>query len=500
MFVRFDRLHFSYVDSVPIISGASFQLGAGWTGVVGPNGAGKSTLLKLICGDLEPTAGRVHLVPRNARFELCPQTVETLTPAIAAFAEATDGVSQRIHGELALDARDLARWPTLSPGERKRWQVGAALASEPAILMLDEPTDHLDREARELLMGGLRRFRGIGIVVSHDRTLLDELTSNTLRVDEATARLWRGSYSVAKESWEAEAREHHDEYERLKRQQSVLARRLDDKRRHAAAAEFSASGAGARRRMTGPRDHDAISSARKGKAQMAAARISRDASLLRASVDRVSEELEEYKFRKQKGRAIFVDYVAAPVAKVLTIDMDAICVGDEPLLNDVHVAVTRQSRIYVSGPNGAGKSTLLGALIRGAHVPATRLLYLPQELSARDGAAMLDEVRALGDDARGAVLSIVAALGVDPDRLLESHMPSPGEARKLALAYGLGRQAWALVLDEPTNHLDMPAIERLEEALIEYPGALVIVTHDDALARRCTSEEWRIADGSIEIR
>ncbi|HUA34176.1 MAG TPA: ATP-binding cassette domain-containing protein, partial [Candidatus Binataceae bacterium] len=370
----------------------------------------------------------------------------------------------------------------------------------PAILMLDEPTDHLDREARELLMNGLRRFRGIGIVVSHDRTLLDELTSNTLRVDEGAARSWRGSYSIARESWEAEARERHDEHERLKHQRVTLARRLDDKRRRAAAAEFSASGAGARRRMTGPRDHDATSSARKGKAQMATARISRDASLLRASVDRVSEELEQYKFRKHKGRAIFVDYVAAPVAKVLTIDTDAICAGDAPLLRDVHLAVTRQSRIYVSGANGAGKSTLLGALIRGAHVPAARLLYLPQELSARDGAAMLDAVRTLGDDARGAVLSLIAALGIDPDRLLESHLPSPGEARKLALAYGLGRQAWALVLDEPTNHLDMPAIERLEEALIEYPGALVIVTHDDALARRCTSEEWLVADGSIAVR
>ncbi|HUA33919.1 MAG TPA: ATP-binding cassette domain-containing protein, partial [Candidatus Binataceae bacterium] len=177
MSIRFDRLDFSYVDSVSIISGASFQLGAGWTGVVGPNGAGKSTLLKLICGELEPSGGGVHLDPRGARIELCPQTVETLTPAISAFAAATDGVSQRIQGELALDRGDLARWPTLSPGERKRWQVGAALASEPAILMLDEPTDHLDREARELLMNGLRRFRGIGIVVSHDRTLLDELTS-----------------------------------------------------------------------------------------------------------------------------------------------------------------------------------------------------------------------------------------------------------------------------------------------------------------------------------
>jgi ATPase subunit of ABC transporter with duplicated ATPase domains len=90
-------------------------------------------------------------------------------------------------------------------------------------------------------------------------------------------------------------------------------------------------------------------------------------------------------------------------------------------------------------------------------------------------------------------------LGVEPDRLLESQNPSPGEARKLKLAYGLGRQVWGLILDEPTNHLDMPAIERLEEALRDYPGALVMVTHDELLAHRCTSTQWRLVDGRIDM-
>jgi ATPase subunit of ABC transporter with duplicated ATPase domains len=496
--VRFDRLDFSYVDSVPIIAGASFQLASGWTGVVGANGAGKSTLLKLVSGELEPSGGAILFDPPSARVELCPQTVEQLTPAISEFAAAADGVSRRFQGELALEADDLARWPTLSPGERKRWQVGAALAAEPAVLMLDEPTDHLDREARELLTAGLMRYRGVGIIVSHDRALLDELTAYTLRVDQATARLWRGGYSVAKASWEAEAREHHGEYERLKHQRATLARRLADKRRIATAAEANWN-AGSKKRMKGPRDHDATSMLAKGKAEMASRRISRDAGVLRASVDRVDERLGEFNFRKEKGTSIFVDYVPAPGGKVFTLDREVVCAGDEPILYDVHLAVKRDSRIFVAGPNGAGKTTLLAALMHGAHVPAERLLHLPQELTARDGAAMLDAVRALGAEARGRVLSMVAALGVDPDRLLESHQPSPGEARKLALAWGLGRQAWALVLDEPTNHLDIPAIERLERALIEYPGALVIVTHDDALARRCTSERWRVGDGRVNV-
>jgi ATPase subunit of ABC transporter with duplicated ATPase domains len=498
VFVRFDRLDFSYVDSVPIIAGATFQLTSGWTGVVGANGAGKSSLLKLIAGELEPSGGAIFFDPPSARVALCPQTVEQLTLAITEFAATVDGMSRRIMGELALDSDDLARWPTLSPGERKRWQVGAALAAEPQVLMLDEPTDHLDLEARELLTAGLMRYRGVGIIVSHDRTLLEVLTANTLRLDQTTARLWRGGYSIANSSWEAEAREHRDEYERLKHQRVTLARRLADKRRIATAAEANAS-AGAGKRMKGPRDHDATGMLAKGKARMASERISREAGLLRASVDRVDERLGEFTFRKEKGTSIFVDYVPAPVAKVLTLDQDAVCAGDEPILRDVHLVVKRDSRIFVAGPNGAGKTTLLAALMRGAHVPAERLLHLPQELTARDGAAMLDAVRALGAAARGRVLSVVAALGIDPDRLLESHQPSPGEARKLALAWGLGRQAWALVLDEPTNHLDIPAIERLELALIEYPGALVIVTHDDGLARQCTNERWRVGHGRVEV-
>ncbi len=258
--------------------------------------------------------------------------------------------------------------------------------------------------------------------------------------------------------------------------------------------------AGTRKRMKFRGDHDATSAAAKGKARMASQRISRDAAVLRASVDRVSEKLGEYKFRKAKGRSIFVDYVPAPVAKVFTLDEAAICAGDAPILEDVHLGVLRDAKIRVAGPNGIGKSTLLAAMLRGAHIAREHILYLPQELTARDGIAMLDAVRALNAGDRGRVLTLVAALGIDPDRLLESAAPSPGEARKLAMAYGLGRQVWAMVLDEPTNHLDMPAIEHLEQALVEYPGAMVIVTHDDALARRCTSIEWRSIAGRVEVR
>src|ERR1019366_2900855 len=227
MFVRVSNLSFSYSDTVAIIRDANFQIArghtrgqstgqsTGWTGIVGPNGAGKTTLMHLIAGELEPSSGSVHF-DGGATPILQGQTVEDLTPRIERFAASLEGGACRLFGELALKPSEIARWPTLSPGERKRWQVGAALWSDPGVLMLDEPTDHLDREARDFFIAGLRRFRGIGIVVSHDRAMLDALCAFTVRVDRGSARLWRGSYTEAKHSWEAEERELVAEHERAR--------------------------------------------------------------------------------------------------------------------------------------------------------------------------------------------------------------------------------------------------------------------------------------------
>jgi ATPase subunit of ABC transporter with duplicated ATPase domains len=493
--VRLERLSFAFRNSVPLLASVAARLERGWTGLVGENGCGKSTLLRLLAGELTPDRGRVGIDPPRASVALCPQEVAAAAgDDVRALAERDDRAARRVAGLLRLDRAVLPRWPSLSPGERKRWQVGAALAREPDVLLLDEPTNHLDVDGRAWLLTALREHRGVGVLVSHDRGLLDALTSRTLRLHRGALDLYAGAYGVARRAWEAELRAAWDAREAAQAEARAAVRRLAEARRTRDAAQRSRSG-----RHRDPKDRDARTLGATTVRDWAEARLAGDVRRLRGAAERAAQEIPEVPRSVEVGASVFLGFERAPRPVLATLEAREVRAGEVPILRDVSVRLGREDRIRLAGANGAGKTTLLEALRAASGLPPDRVTYLPQELAPSAPGALRGELGALGPEARGRVLSIVAALGCEPARLLASGALSPGEALKLHLALGMGRHAWALLLDEPTNHLDIPSVERLEAALAAYPGALLLVTHDDALAERCTFHTWRVRDGRVEI-
>jgi ATPase subunit of ABC transporter with duplicated ATPase domains len=491
--VHFNHISFAYSSAVPIIEDATFDLGPGWTGLVGANGAGKSTLLHLVAGSHPPDSGTVSVEPPGLPPVLCEQRVDDLTPGIEQFGWDWERDAVRTRGQLRLAPEHLDRWTTLSPGERKRWQIGAALSSAPDILLLDEPTNHLDAQARDLLCQTLKGFSGCGVIVSHDRKLLNELTTRTIRVYDSGVTLWNGAYDSAHNEWTALETERAILYQKKKADLEMLARRLDVQ--HRTTAQKDAERVRVRRNAP-KKDHDARGAVAKGTHNRGQKTGATSVTTITNSLQSITAELNATHMEKAQGGAISFGF--EPAKKEFLVRYDGPVRAGDRTLFDVDVAVRRGDRIRIAGPNGVGKTSLLTQLVGQASIPRDKVLYLAQETTTRDAQQWLNAVKELPSDDRGRVMSLVALLGAGPGAILASDQPSPGEARKVALALGLGTPIWLLILDEPTNHLDLPSIERLEEAMTGYEGALLLITHDDALADGTTTTTWTIGDTGIQ--
>ena len=461
----------------------------GWTAIVGPNGGGKSTLLRVIAGQLVPRAGQ-RCGPAVGLCALTEQRVDAVGDEIAAFAADWSRAAVRLRARLALDPDELTRWSSFSPGERRRWQLGAALVREPEVLLLDEPTNHVDASARALLGEALARFSGVGVLVSHDRALLAAISARTLWLERGQASLYQLPYDAARAQRLAEVQALTHAREELRARARQLERRqVQDQQR----SEAATRAIGARQRIKGPRDSDAREAGARGRVAHAAAKLSRRAVSSVPEAARVAAQLEQVRVPKSVGSSLFVDYQPAPRARLATLTHAELPTGPGSLRPGQARMVERGSRVWISGPNGAGKSTLLRALRRVWSLPEERVLWLDQDRKADEDAARARAAALLPKPERARVFELLAALGAEPERVVRSLQPSPGEAQKLQLALGLARHVWLVALDEPTNHLDLPSIERLTDALTQYPGALLIATHDEPFARAVTRERWDLA-------
>ena len=196
-FLRFDNVDFTY-DSMTgkLLSGVTLHFSRGWTGIVGPNGSGKTTLLLLACGRLQPNHGFIS-IPKLVCY--CPQRTDDPPEGVEELMAAQDRDSLILKSDLDLKDGDLHRWESLSFGERKRFQIASALYHNPDLLALDEPTNHLDAATKNLLYRALKGYRGIGLLVSHDRELLDNLCRECVFIESPAAIMRPGNYSAGAE-------------------------------------------------------------------------------------------------------------------------------------------------------------------------------------------------------------------------------------------------------------------------------------------------------------
>lgn len=499
--IRFQNVSFSHLATIPLIKDLTIHLERGWTGIVGANGMGKSTLLDLIAGTLQPQDGKLTISPINATVHLCPQRVETQTPEIVDFANAWDSVALKLKSQLDLHYEHYMRWSTLSPGQRKRWQIGAALWLNPTILLLDEPTNHLDADSQQRLSSALFDYQGLGVIVSHNRGLLDDLTQATIRIQPREVLFCTMAYGDAEEHWQKLQRARYTQYAQVKHDAQRAQRKLQHQREQVQQADKHIH---AGSRLKNHKDSDARSVNRKARVMNAADKLSKKATAARKQSERLQTQLDDMHIEKPLGRELFINHQHAFKPMLVAYQDQELHPHTDAeqqahaLLKDVNLCIRRSDRIHLRGPNGAGKTSLMVALMQNALIPQERILYLPQELTQAHADALLNDIASLNAQQRGRVYQILAALGVDPKRIRDSKRPSPGELRKLALAFGMSQSAWLLMLDEPTNHLDLPSIERLESALYHYPGAMVIISHDDYFARQCTRTVWHLDNTTLE--
>ncbi|MCB1163379.1 MAG: ATP-binding cassette domain-containing protein [Candidatus Krumholzibacteriia bacterium] len=451
--------------------------------LLGRNGTGKSTLLRLLLGELTPDGGEIARAP-GLRVAHLPQELPVLTQAsvrdtvadgFAAVGLPPAGPEQSHLVEQTLTRADLdgdAPLATLSTGARRRALIARALVAEPDLLLLDEPTNHLDIDAIAWLERELARFAGTLFFVTHDRAFLRALAGRILELDRGRLRSWDCDYAAYLERRDA-----------LQGAEAAQAAEFDRK----LAEEEAWLRQGIRARRT--RNEGRVRALERLRAERQARR--EGAGSVQLSVQDAGRSGREV------IRARGVDFAW----------------GDRPILRDFGTVIARGDKVGILGPNGAGKTTLLRLLL-GELTPAagsvehgTRLAlaYYDQQRE------QLDETRSVQDNVTGGGETLtVDGRSVHVATYLQRFLFTPdqfraplarlsgGERNRLLLARLFARPANLLVLDEPTNDLDLETVELLEQQLVDFPGTLLLVSHDrEFLDNVCTSTLVLEPDGHV---
>lgn len=487
MQITLNDVSYSYPGSTQtVLDGVRAVFPVGWTGIIDNNGCGKSTLARIATGMLAPDSGTVS--PRGLVVAYCEQDATIPPDRLEDFACSWEQAAVRLRVDLGVDDDWPWRYDTLSSGQQKRLQVAVALWENPDVLVMDEPTNHVDVLTRRAILRALAGYRGVGLLISHDRELLDALAGQCLCFEGTRVVMRPGGYTQAREQAACDTKTVQRQRRDVKREAARI--QAEAARRH---NEASKSDAKRSARHLDAKDHDG-----KGRIKLAvytgkdgvAGKLS---SRMDARLEKVRQTLEEAHVDKQYAGDIWMDAEASPRKVLVRMEAGELAQG-EHCLRIPDLAVGNAEHIGIAGVNGSGKTTLLTALMR--RVPDDlSTLFIPQEIGSRLAARIMASLHEASPGERGRVLSIVAQLNSDPDRILDGDELSPGELRKLMLAQGILRHPVLIAMDEPTNHLDVGSIEALERVFVAYPGALVLVSHDERLLEKATDFRWCLESG-----
>jgi ATP-binding cassette subfamily F protein uup len=425
--------------------------------LVGRNGSGKSTLLKIAAGLIEIDKGEIFRQP-GASLRYLPQEPDfTGFPTTLAYVEAGLGPHDDPHAaRYMLERLGLTGGEDctqLSGGEARRASLARAMASNPDILLLDEPTNHLDITTIEWLEQELASLRSAIVMISHDRRFLANMSRVTVWLDRGETRRMERGFSHFEE-WRDEILENEE------REQHKLERKI------AAEEHWIRYGVTARRKRNMRRvaELNALRERRKGMRRS------------QGSVDITASEAE-------RSGALVIE--AKHVSKAY---------GERDIVRDFSTIIERGDRIGIVGPNGSGKTTLI-SMLTGTLAPDSgslrigKTVQMAQMTQNRDN---LDPKMTVSDALTGGHGTTVSVNGRNrhvigylkdflftPDQTKSPiGILSGGERGRLLLSIALAKESNLLVLDEPTNDLDMETLDVLEEMLVDYPGTILLISHD----------------------
>jgi len=491
--LKIKNLNYRYSDSAAsIFNNVNLEFLNGWTSVVGSNGSGKSTLLKLISKELTCEDG---VIKGNNLVHYCHQSTESSPKTLEDFMLTYNSSAFKIRDLLGIKDSWLNLWDELSHGERKRLQIALALFSNCDVLLVDEPTNHLDARSREIVKKALNEFKGIGVIVSHDRELLDELSTSTVMIKNFNVITYNLKFSLAMKEYknsvshQYKLKSIHDE--KLKK----LDRVIQTQKERITQSKHRVS-----KKNINPKDSDAREKINLAKLT---GKDKNDAQMLKRTQSRRKLHVKSsIEVEKQNKRGITFNASNNKKSFPIVIEEDILNISDEQKLSFARLSIEEGDKISIVGDNGSGKSSFIRHIV--SHVKINDVvLYIPQEVTEDESKRFFQEVLELPKDKRGELFTLIKRLSSEPKQLMQSNSLSPGEIKKLLIAKGLLDNPSLIILDEPTNHLDLESIEAIESALYDYNGTLVVVSHDKFFVKNFATLTWsfeRTEEGNFEIR